>query len=303
MKALKYTVVVVLLVLAIIAAVAHYNRESIVRTGVNAAIGGLGITATELSVQSIGTRIVRLSALTLEQDGGTRYEIFDLAYPVSAAGVSESGAGARLIEIGQLLLTPAENDAAPTPPAPLLRTLLDLPDSVPNTEVTIGRLSAPGFPPAEDVVWRTAGPRQQLQLTLRVPATDATDAVAVDVTVDVDRADDEGHRAVVNATAGGDADAFVLQLDLRSSDTGITMAGDVTVSVSPWVPVLESIGLLPPDAIALDAELAGPVAIELGADGLLSDELGADGLLSDGQGSDGHQGPLARVPASRSRTN
>jgi hypothetical protein len=76
LKALKYTVVVVLLVLAIAAAVVHYYRESLVRTAVNAALRGLDISATELSVQSIGTRTVRLSRLTLEQDGGTRYEIF-----------------------------------------------------------------------------------------------------------------------------------------------------------------------------------------------------------------------------------
>ena len=280
MKALKYTVVVVLLVLAIAAAVVHYYRESLVRTAVNAALRGLDMRATELSVQSIGTRTVRLSQLTLEQGGGTRYEIVDLAYPVSNP-VSGTGAGARRIEIGQLLLTPADTDAAPAPLAPLLRTLLELPDSVPNTEVTIGQLATPGFPPARDVVWRTRGSRQQLELALRVPAIDAMDAVGVDVTVDVDRVDDALHRAVVTATAGDHADALILRLDLRSHDGGVAMTGDVTVSASPWVPVLESTGLLPPGAVVLDAELAGPVAIELGSDGPASAHASANLSLAD----------------------
>jgi len=278
LKVLKYTVVVVLLVLAIAAAVVHYYRESLVRTAVNAALRGLDIRATELSVQSIGTRTVRLSRLTLEQGGGTRYEIVDLAYPVSNP-VSGGGAGARRIEIGQLLMTLADTDAVPAPLALLLGTLLELPGSVPNTEVTIGQLATPGFPPAHDVVWRTEGKRQQLELALRMPASDATNDVGV--TVDVDRVDDAVHRAVVKATAGDHADAFILRLDLRSDDGGVAITGDVKFSASPWVSVLESAGVLSPDTVALDAELTGPVAIELGADGPASAHASARLSLAD----------------------
>ncbi|MFW2404982.1 MAG: intermembrane phospholipid transport protein YdbH family protein [Gammaproteobacteria bacterium] len=270
--ALKYTAVVVLLVLAIAAAVVHYYRESLVRTAVNAALRGLDMRATELSVQSIGARTVRLSQLTLEQGGGTRYEIFDLAYPVSDAD-------ARRIEIGRLLMTPADTDAVPAPLALLLGTLLELPGSVPNTEVIIGQLATPGFPPAHDVAWRTKGKRQQLELALRMPASDATNEVGV--TVDVDRIDDAVHRAVVKATASDHADAFILRLDLHTHDGGVAITGDVTFSAAPWASVLESAGVLSPGTVALDAELAGPVTIELGADGPASAHASASLSLAD----------------------
>jgi len=248
LKALKYTVVIFLLVLAIVAGVVHYYRESLVREAANTALGGLGITATELSIETLGTDIVRLSRLTLEQEDGARYEISDLAYPVSY-----SGSAAKLIAIGRLVLTPADSEAAPAPLAPLLRTLLQLPDGVPNTEVTVGQLAAAGFPPAHDVVWRTEGQRQQLALRFE----------SINATVDIERVDDSHHRATVNATAIDRPDALTLQLDVRSNAGGVAMAGDVRVDTSPWVPVLKSAGLLPGDVIVLDAELAGPLTLEL----------------------------------------
>ena len=248
MKVLKYAVVIVLLVLAVVAGVVHYYREALVREAANAALGGLGITATELSIEALGTDSVRLAHLTLEQDDGTRYELSDLRYPVSYAG-----GGTKQIAIGQLVLTPADTAVAPTPLAPLLRTLLQLPGSVPNTEVTVGRLATAGFPPAHDVVWRTEGPRQQL--ALRVDT--------ISITVDIDRVDAVTHRVTVSATTDDHPDALDLEVGVQSSDSGVALAGDVTVSASPWVPVLKSIGLLPVEVVVLDAELAGPITIEL----------------------------------------
>ena len=248
LKALKYTLVIVLLILVVVAGVVHYYRESLVREAANAALGSFGITVTELSVEALATDTVRLSHLVLEQADGTRYEISELTFPLNY-----SGAGAQQIAIGQLVLTPADTAAPPTPLAPLMRTLLQLPGSMQSTEVTVRRLAAAGFPPAHDVVWRTEGQRQQLAFRVE----------SVDITLDIERVDDATHRATVNATTDDHPGALALQLDVHSSNSGVAMAGDVMVSTSPWVPVLKTIGLLPVDVVVFDAELAGPVTIEL----------------------------------------
>lgn len=248
MKALKYTVVIILLVLAIIVGVAHYYRESLVRKAANAALGSLGMTATELSVRTIGADTIRLSYLEIEQDDGTRYEISDLTFPLTFPSTR-----AERIEIGQLAVMPADTEAAATPPAPLLRTLLALPGSVPNTEVTVGRLKTSGFPPAQDVVWRTDGPRQRLSLRVG----------SVEVTVDIDRMDDEAHRLAMNAKANDRPGALSAQLDVLDGAAGVSMVGEAAFTTSPWVPILRSYGLMPAELVALDAELAGPLTIEI----------------------------------------
>lgn len=252
MKALKYTAVI-LLVLAIVAGVAHFYRESLVREIANSALGDLGITATELSIQTLGTDDVRLSHLALEQDDGMRYEISGLTFPIGFPSTR-----AERISIETLAMTAAETAAEPGPLASLLRMLLQLPGSVPNTEVTVDRLTMADYPTVYDIVWRTEEQRQQL--AFRVDT--------VEVTAAVDRAGDDAHSATVNAVAAGNPDALSLVLSVTGGASGFTMDGTVTISSAPWVPVLKSIGMLPAELVSLDAELAGPISIVLDDDAL-----------------------------------
>ena len=86
LKYLRYAAIV-LIVLAILAAVIHFYRESIARGIANSALQEQGITATELSIQTLGTDYIRLSYLVLEQDDGTRYEVSGLSFPLSFPSV------------------------------------------------------------------------------------------------------------------------------------------------------------------------------------------------------------------------
>ncbi len=237
--------------LAILAAVIHFYRESIVREFTNSALSGKGITATELSIQTLKTDYVRLSRLVLEQDDGTRYQISGLSFPLSFPSVR-----AEKISIEQLVMTPADTEAGPAPLAHLLQTFLQLPGSVPNTEVTVSRFSMPDAPPVDNVVWRSADQQQHLAFSID----------PVEVTVDVDRVDDSDYQAAVNAAVGGIPDALSLTLAIHRSDTGFSIDGPSTISLSPWLPVLKSIGMLPADIVSLGAELGGPVTIVLDDD-------------------------------------
>ena len=264
MKYLKYAAAV-LLILAILTAVIHFYRESIAREFVNSALGEYGITVTELSIQTLETDFVRLSQLVLEQDDGTRYRITGLSFPISFPD-----ARVEKISIEQLVVTPADTEVTPVPLARLLLAILLLPSSVPNTEVTISHYSMPDTPPIDNIVWRSTD--QQQHLTFRIDP--------VEVTVVVDRLDDGDHKATVSAVVGGIPDALSLTLNMHRSNTGFSMDGPSTISLSPWLPMLKSIGMVPTDVISLDAEFAGQITIMLDDDEMQSVPASAHLALS-----------------------
>ncbi len=250
MKYLKYAAVV-LLILAILAAVIHFYRESIARELANSALGEYGIAVTELSIQTLGTDYVHLSRLVLEQDDGTRYQISGLSFPISFPS-----ARAEKISIEQLIVTPADTAAVPVPLARLLLTFLLLPSSVPNTEVRVSHLTVPDTPPVDNIVWRSTDRQQYLAFRID----------PVEITIDVDSVDDGDHQATVNAVVGGISDALSMTLTMHHSNTGFSIDGLSTIILSPWLPVLKSGGILPADIISLAAEFDGRVTIRLDDD-------------------------------------
>lgn len=243
-----------LIFLAIFAAVTHFYRESIARGFANSALRDQGITATELSIQTLGTDYVRLSHLVLEQDDGTRYEVSGLSFPLTFPSVRPER-----ISIEQLILEPTATETA-TPLSQLLDSLLQLPDSVPNTEVSIARFTTPLAPPIDNIVWKSTGQRQQLTFS----------TLSVEVSVEIDRVNARQHQVAVNASVGGIAGAFSSTLSIDRIDAGFLIVGKSRTELSPWLPLLQSVGLLSDEIVSIDARLDGQVRMELHADESLS---------------------------------
>ena len=250
LKYLKFATLV-LVILAVLAVVTHFYRESIALRLANSALSGQGITATELSIQTLSTDYVRLSQLVLEQDNGTRYRVSGLEFPVSFPSLR-----AEKISIEHLVMLPAESNAAPAPLARSLQAFLRLPDIVPNTEVTVSRFTMPGTPPVEDILWRSGNLRQHFAFSIH----------PVDVIVDVERVDDDKYQLDLRAAVGGVPGAFFLKLTTRRSDSGFSIDGLSAINLSPWLPLLKSIGILPAEIVSFGAELGGPVTIVLDDD-------------------------------------
>jgi len=253
LKYLRYTAAV-LIFLAISAAVTQFYRESIVRGFANSALRDQGITATELSIQTLGTDYVRLSHLVLEQDDGTRYEVSGLSFPLTFPSVRPER-----ISIEQLVLVPAATETV-LPLSQLLNSLLQLPNSVPNTEVSIARFTMPSAPPLDNIVWRSEDQRQQLTFS----------ALSVDVSVEIDRVNDSQHQLAVNAVVGGVPGAFSSTLSIDRIDTGFSIVGKSSTNLSPWLPLLQSVDLLSDDVVSIDARFDSEVRVELYDDESLS---------------------------------
>ena len=257
MKILRYAALV-LVILAIIAGAINFYRESIALDIANSALREQGITATELSIETLGTDYVRLSYLVLEQGDGTRYEVSGLSFPLSFPSMRPES-----ISIEKLVLIPGTVDDAPLPLAQLLQTFLQLPTSVPNTDITVSRFTMPDAPPIDAIIWQSVGPRQHLAFSV------SPNDITIDVTIDVDAVDDDDYEATVHAAVDGNADALSLASTIRRTSTGFLIDGTPEFNFSRWLPLLESTGLLPDELSSLKVAIDGPVTLVLHDDATL----------------------------------
>lgn len=268
MKLSKYLLAVIL-ALAIVASALHYKRETIARNIANSALQGKGLVATDLSIDTLGTDRAVLSRLTLVQDSGARYELRGIAFPLSFPSLK-----AETITIDALHVVPATNDGEPLEFAALVQTFLGLAQSVPNTTIVLGRLSAGELPEVTNLLWRSSGENQQLAFSLQ----------SIDVTVDVVPGAQGKHLATVKAATGGDRDALNLSLAVEPGESGFAAEGNASIHVLPWLPMLHSLGLVPERISTLDATLDGPLSLQIEDGGTqavsLSGELAIGGARS-----------------------
>lgn len=247
MKYLKYTATGLAL-LAILVTATHFYRESIARKLANSVLAEFGMTATELTIQTLGTNKLELSHLVLEQDDGSRYEVSALSLPLVFSATAEKN-----ISIGQLHITPATAASAPILLTDILQTILELPKNLPNTEVTISRILLPDIAPVENLLWQCTGQQQHLAFQID----------AVTVTLDIDRLDDGGHQVGVNIALDGVPDALSLTVNVLSTASGFTINGLSNINLPAWFPILRSSGLLPAGLTSLGGEVGVQLMIVL----------------------------------------
>ncbi len=236
-----------LIILVISAAAIHFYRESIARRIANAALSEQGLVATELSIQTLGVDHIQLSHLVLEQDGGTRYEVSGVSFPLSFPS-----ARPEIISVEQLVVVPGVSEV-PSPLDELLQGILQLPGNVPNTSVTVSRFTMPNAPAVEDIAWHSTEHRQRLSFTTQ----------SIEVDVDIDRVNDDHHQATVSAVVGGIPNAFSSTLAIRCCGSELSIDGMSSIELSPWLAVFQSAGLLSDHVVSLNARVDGQVRIDL----------------------------------------
>ena len=247
MKLLKY-LAIALIALAIIAAVLNYKRETIARGIANNALRGQGLVATDLSIDTLGTDRIELSQLVLLGDDGTLYELRDVSFPLNFPSSQGNS-----ISIGELLLTPADSPDESPALAQILQSVLALPESLPKTELTLSRFLMQDVPQLQDVVWRSTADSQQLSF--------GVDAIAV--TAEFSPQGDGLHRAELGASTSEAGQVLSLTLSIRRTQDGYSIDGPIAVQLDPWLPLLQALGVLPQELVALDAGMTGSVSADL----------------------------------------
>jgi hypothetical protein len=157
------------------------------------------------------------------------------------------------ISIGELLLTPADTPDESVALSQILQSFLALPKSLPNTELTLSRFSMQDVPQLQDVVWRSATDSQQLSFS--------ADTIAV--TAELSPQDDGLQRAELRASTVEAGQVLSLTLSIRRTQGGFTIDGPMAIQLGPWLPLLQTLGVLPQELVALDAGMTGSVAADM----------------------------------------
>jgi hypothetical protein len=282
MKILRWAVLLAI-VIAVLATIAHIRRDSIARGIANSVFSETDVAVTELSVDSLSTNRLELSELVIENASGARYEISGLSIPLRT-----SDSDIELISADRLVIHYATSRDAQAMLSSSLQTVLDLPLMQPNLEVTIAQLSLPDLPEIADIIWVT---RDQIQALSFVVDT-------IKVTAGIDRLENERYRMKIYATrVNGDAsEVLSANFALVKDGERFSATGPSMIRLAAWAPVLRTLELLPASLESLDAQLMGPTQISLddpqpgqasfNAQLALSGELAATYRTSGGEGTD-----------------
>lgn len=245
-RILKFLALAIVGGIALATFVANYQREAIAREIINRLLRDAGIVATSLSIESMGTDHLALGRLVLEQRDGTEYDLRGLSMPLSFPSIRPE-----LIRIDSIDVTPGRDEARPAGYASLLRNFLALPSVAPNTAVAIARITWPGLPPMESVVWHAAEEEQRLDFVVLGLAT----------SVGVSGSAPGAHTIVASAHPESGVELLQLTVDATERDQAYGVRGTLSLDMGQLLGVTQVL------------EYAGYIG---GGSGTLGGELQAD---------------------------
>ena len=248
MKYLKRTLVVLLLAIVVAGVVIYLQLETVARLAANSALRERGVRVEELVLDGFPVDTIRLSRLVVVIDG-TRFTITGASVPVHRLL-----AGNLSIVISELdvLVEPDTVASSPIPPAKILLDFLQMPMTLGNAEIAVGRVTAPGFPDVHRINWRSGNVSQQL--SLRVFSFDVHAAIGLD------------NKDVYRVTTNIDQDSATVlasSLLLQQKNDGFVIDGDWRAQPGAWLPLLREFRIVPPALESLTGELSGSLRLDL----------------------------------------
>jgi len=251
MKFLKWALPV-LLILAIIAAVLQWRRDTIALDIANRALRETNFVVVSVSVRTLAVDHIELSSIVLETPGATRYEIAGLDFPLAVQGT-----GPRGIRMESLVISPADGEAEAGSYTDLVRTALAMPETLANTDVRVERLTFAAVPELSGINWTTSGRGQTLALEVM--------GLAISIAVTQPAADTHEARIVASDSTG--AEALRGAISFIDRDQRIGVDGEMHVDLAVLEPVLHALEWVPMAAESLLASVDGRIAVELDAGG------------------------------------
>jgi hypothetical protein len=237
-----------MIIVAVIATAVYLRRDSIARDIANSMLGEQDLVVTALSVDGLTTDRLELAELVLESEGGTSYEITGLSLPLALQGEEVSKIAAE-----RVIVTFDNDRTEHSPLSGSLQTVLDLPTTRPNLEVTVARIFVPEFPELKDVVWATSEKGQDLSFAID----------AINVAVGVESRGETNHGVTVRAIHEDGVEVLSAEVALARRADRFGINGAATVRTFAWLPVSRSLDLLPAGLTDLRATLQGPIEITL----------------------------------------
>ena len=233
---------------------AHVNRDRIARNFADSMLRGQGIIASEVSVERLDTDRVTLSRVVLEQEDGTRYVLSGLEIPLRSSALSLVKIPVRRAEVHF-----SPSDGSPPQLSDWLGTVLQLSDTLPNTDIVVDDVLIPGMPRVENVTWSAIDGQQSLILSVGMNV----------VSIFIERLDTSEITIRAAAKLYGNADALTSSLSVERLVDGYRLDGTAAMDLATWLSTFHEAGLIPAEISAIDARIDGIVSVLIHDDATL----------------------------------
>ncbi len=260
MKAVKIAIIAAAVIVAL-AVLAWLLRDNLIERISNPLLQEYGIVVTDVSLDALATSHAGISYLELVYDEDTTVAIHELSLPIRGAADGLKTYRAETVAVA----LPSESNE-PLDLAGTVAQFLSLSDELAGTELLVGELNVPPYPPVRNLHWALRDGEQTLDMTidsLRMSATMTREAADV--------------RAITLALPRAEAVDALLQ----RTEAGYSMEGTSAVGLPGWNPLAGLMGIVPPAVLveAGSAVLDFDVDIPVGGPGSLSATLDPSSLI------------------------
>lgn len=226
--------------IVVLALLAWYLRDALIREISNPLLEKYGIEVTDVSLDALATRDVSIAYLELTYEDDTVIAIDGLTLPIIGTKTELKTYAAHRVSIEK-----ANNAEEPLELAPLIDLVLSLNDELAGSEFRITELRFPPYPAANNLHWSLTTDKQDLDVSVN----------AVSVSASIRRTGSATHTVDLSVPAGN------ASARLRRDESGFALSSSSDLQLPAWSPLAKLVGIVPAE-ISVDAG-AGRLALEI----------------------------------------
>lgn len=261
MRATK-TVLFAVGVIAILAMLAWFLRDSLIQRISNPLLQDYGISVTDVSLDALGSSDATIAYLELQHDKGTTIVIEGLTLPLGTSG------GPKIYTAKKVsIITATRTDTELFDLAQLINQFLSLPDNLDDSVVIVAAFSLPPYPTFRDVKWVLTDVEQQLQGSVNSIAMSAT----------ITRTDAQNHAIVFSPSDGQEAaPGNFVTANLQQGNQGILINGTSSIDLQVWEPLATLASIIPAEFEIVSGTATLQFNVEIPHDATQSSTVAAD---------------------------
>lgn len=226
------TIVLAASIVALLATLAWFLRDNLIRRISNPLLQEYGIAVTDVSLDALASDDASISYLELVHAKGTTIAVEDLTLPFGKTTTGSRTYTARKVSI----ITATRADGELLELAELIGQFLSLPDNLGDSVLLVTELSLPPYPTIHDVRWDIRDGEQRLR--------GIVDSVAMSIAIA--RKDAMNHGVIFSVLSRSAREhGHYVSADLLQGDQDVSLAGTSSIDLPLWAPIARLAGIVP----------------------------------------------------------
>jgi hypothetical protein len=233
MKFTRYIVVAVGVV-ALLATIAWFLRDSLIQRLSNPLLQDYGISIVNVSLDALATRDASIAYLELRHQKGTTIVVEDLTLPFAADSKKTRTYRARKVSV----ITATRMDEEAFDMAELIQQILSLPAILAGSVFVVDEFSVSPYPGVSDVRWVIQDQQQRMDVSID----------AIELSANLTRAASGGHDVAFSLLpTPASSNASTLTARLLAEEAHLSLQGGGALDLPAWQPLAELVGIVPAD--------------------------------------------------------